>query len=118
LISHSLPGVRQSESFDAAVLSRLLTARDMSPGGDAYNMVWGRRHTDEVARRLGDAMNVRLFITGHQPAEFGHYVEGERILVIASDHDHGVLLPINLARTYTMEQLVGSLVPLASLPRE
>ena len=78
-------------------------------------MVWGRNHDDALARALGAAWESDLFITGHQPAEMGYATEGSAILILASDHDHGVALPIDLTKRYTLQDLVDRIVPLASV---
>jgi hypothetical protein len=115
LCSHSLPSMRHLETFDPEVLKRTPTDADLAPGGSAYQMVWGRSHQEALAQRLGKAWGVRLFVTGHQPAEMGHEVESASILVLASDHEHGVALPIELSRDYTMDELVEALVPLGAV---
>ena len=54
-------------------------------------------------------------MTGHQPADWGYEMPNDLLLILASDHDHGVCLPIDLAKDYTMESLIGQIVPLASI---
>lgn len=78
-------------------------------------MVWGRSHTQEVADHLAAAWGVRLFVMGHQPADEGHLAEGDTMLVLASNHAHGVALPLDLSRTYTRDELVERLLPLAGV---
>ncbi len=109
---HSLPGPRKLEGFDRTVLDRPLTDADLAPGGHAHNMVWGRNHTDQVAAELGEAWGVRQFVMGHQPAEMGYETEGERMLILASDHNHGVALPIDLSREYDQSAMVQAIKPL------
>lgn len=118
--SHSLPSPRQFAAFDPAVIDRLPTDEDFAgPVGSAYAMVWGRNHTQEIADDLADEWRTRLFIMGHQPAEMGYHIEGENMIVLASDHRHGVAMPLDLSRPYqTIDDLVGELVPLASVPLE
>lgn len=115
LCSHSLPGPRQLLNFDTKVLHRETTATDLCPNGHAYNLVWGRNHSRDLLDALADAWNVSLFITGHQPADWGYEWVNDLLLILASDHDHGVCLPIDLTRQYTMEELIDELVPLASI---
>jgi len=113
--SHSLPSPRQVDAFDPNVIHRELTAQDLAAGGHAHRMVWGRRHTQEVATVLGRLWNVSLFLMGHQPAPSGYHTEGDSMLVLASDHDHGMVLPINLAQTYSRDTIIERLIPLASV---
>lgn len=113
--SHSLPAPRRLAGFDPDVIHREMTDADLSSGGSAHMMVWGRNHDDDLAVHLGQAWDTDLFVTGHQPAEMGYATEGTRILILASDHEHGVALPIDLSRRYTLGDLKQQLVPLASI---
>ena len=56
-----------------------------------------------------------LFVVGHQPQDTGWYVMHERLLILASDHNHGVLLPIDLSKPADMEQLVTRMRPFVSV---
>ncbi len=112
MCTHSLPSPRRVEAFDPAVIERVPTEADLGRDGSAYDLVWGRRHTQAVADELGMAWDVDLFLMGHQPAEMGHYVEGDTMIVLASDHSHGVALPIDLTRPYRLFDLVQTIKPL------
>lgn len=113
--SHSLPSPQKLEYFDTQVIDRALTDQDFKSDGSAYAMVWGRNHSNALAQTLAERWGTRLFIMGHQPADMGYEVEGDNMLVLASDHTHGVILPIDLSRDYTLNDLVGEMVPLASI---
>ena len=39
----------------------------------------------------------------------------DRLLIIASDHNHGVFVPIDLRRTLTMSDLLKATRPLAAI---
>lgn len=112
LCTHSLPSPRRLEMFDSSVIERELTDDDLTRNGSAYDLVWGRRHTQAVADELGAAWDVDLFVMGHQPADTGHYIEGDTMIVLASDHSHGVALPIDLTRPYRLFDLVKAVRPL------
>jgi hypothetical protein len=56
-----------------------------------------------------------LFVCGHQAQESGSKTLGDRMIIIDSSHNHGVYLPIDLARTYTLETLAAQVVPLAAV---
>jgi hypothetical protein len=56
-----------------------------------------------------------LFVCGHQQQDAGSKTLGDRMLIIDSSHNHGVYLPIDLARSYTLETLAAEVVPLASV---
>jgi hypothetical protein len=113
--SHSLPSPRKLERFDARVIERVPTEADLAVDGAGYLMVWGRNHTQELADALGRAWGAKVFVMGHQPAEMGYEVEGESMIVLASDHSHGVALPMDLSRAYERDELVEQIVPLAAV---
>ena len=113
--SHSLPSPHQLDAFDPTVIYRLPTDADLRSGGSGYVMVWGRNHTQELADHLASSWSASLFVMGHQPVEMGFETEGESMLILASDHEHGMALPIDLGKQYTMDELVAHLVPLASV---
>jgi hypothetical protein len=113
---HSLPTDDQIKTFDYTVFDRPLTPADYRRRtGPVYQLIWGRNVTpvgvDEFANRLG----ADLIITGHQPQDMGYAVNGDRHLIIASDHNQGVFLPLNLAQQYDMERLVTKLRKFVSL---
>ncbi len=114
-LSHSLPGPRDLPTFDLSVLDRIPTPWDLSTQGSAYALVWGRYQTHELLNELARRLDVDLFIAGHQPQEFGHAVVADRMLIIASDHNHGVFLPFDLKKPYTMPELVRQIRLFASI---
>lgn len=116
MCAHSLPGKRQlAQSFDPAVLDRLVNDEDLVGQGSARSLVWGRKHDDELAQTLADAWGVRVFVLGHQPADMGYDTEGDHIVIINSDHEHGMALPIELDQSYDQDALVDALLPLAAV---
>lgn len=112
---HSIPSPNKLSTFDRTLLQRTPTEQDLATDGSAHLMVWGRRHTQELADELASAWGVKVFVMGHQPADMGHEIEGDTMLILASNHTHGVALPIDLARTYTRDELVDELMPLAAI---
>jgi hypothetical protein len=113
--SHSLPGDRFIEKFDQQIFHRQLKVNDVVRPGSAYLLTWGRRHSQALLDKLAVQFDIDIFILGHQPQEKGWNQAGENLIIIASNHNHGCLLPIDLAQSYTVEQLLESIVPLASI---
>jgi hypothetical protein len=114
-ISHSLPGHYNIEKFDPQIMEKKLTIEDCKKPGSAYLLTWGRNineHSLEVMTRLFD---VDIFILGHQPQPQGWCKATQNVLILASDHKHGCLLSIELSRIYTIDELINSIVPLASV---
>lgn len=114
--AHSLPDAHVLELFDANCVLDLPDDLDYAEGGSVYQLVWGRRHTPELLDRLGKAWDVDLFIIGHQPQEFGHAVLHDRVIIVSSDNDHGVLLPVDCRKRYTAESLAERVIPCAGVP--
>ncbi len=112
---HSLPSPHDMARFDAAVVDRVPTDEDLHKGGSAYRMVWGRNQSQQQADDLAGRWDCKLFLMGHQPAEMGYARQGDTMIILASDHNHGVALPLDLSRPYTMDQIEEDLVMLAGV---
>jgi len=114
-ISHSLPSERFIDKFDREILNRQLKTSDCEKPGSAYLLTWGRNHNQKLLDKMADAFDIDLFILGHQSQQQGWRQTGENLIILASDHSHGCLLPVELAKSYTVETLSDSIVPLASI---
>jgi len=114
-ISHSLPADYSVDKFDPKIMDRELKISDIVKPGSAYLLTWGRKMSQALLDRMAALFNVDIFILGHQPQEEGWRRAGNNLLIIASNHDHGCFLPIDLTKSYTIEQLIEVLVPVASL---
>lgn len=114
-VSHSLPGNRHVDKFDKQVLERQLEINDVEKQGSAYLLTWGRKHGQEQLDKMAKLFDVDTFILGHQPQPQGWLRAGRNLIIIASDHNHGCLMSVNLAESYTTEQLIDSIVPLTSI---
>ena len=114
-ISHSLPSPSMMGKFDPTLIDREPTDEDYVYRGQVYMLVWGRNQTPEQVEQLAETWGARLFITGHQPAEMGYDIYGQKLLVIASDHEHGHVIPIDLSQRYDMDKVIEALQPLAAV---
>jgi len=114
-ISHSLPGDRSIDLFDPAIFERELQIHDCERPGSAYLLTWGRRHSQGALDRMAQILGADVFILGHQPQPGGWCKAGENLIILACDHNHGCLLPVDLAKTYTAAQLADLIIPLASI---
>jgi len=114
--AHSLPAPRKRPVFDPNVISRQPTEPDLTgPNGSAHLLVWGRNLAQEWADDLASQWGAALFVLGHQPAEMGYEFCGETMLILASDHEHGVALPIDLSASYTQSTLADQIIPFAAM---
>jgi predicted phosphodiesterase len=114
-MSHSLPGDRFVAQFDSGIFERELRADDCERPGSAYVLTWGRRHNQATLDQLAKRLDVDTFLLGHQPQPDGWRRAGHNLIILACDHNHGHILPVDLEKTCTMDELIQSLVPLASI---
>lgn len=107
---HSLPAETDLPEFDYGVFNRPITGDDLKRRtGAVYQLIWGRRLSADGAAQFADKLGVKILVTGHQPQETGFLANGERHLIIASEHNQGVFLPIDLTAEYDMDKVVRSL---------
>ncbi len=114
-LSHSLPSPRDLPGFDPTVLTRVPTAADLADRGSAHALVWGRYHTEAALAALAELLDVDTFICGHQPQEMGYDIWHDRLILLASDHNHGVFLPFDLAKPQTVADLARHIRPFAGV---
>ena len=114
--SHSLPSPRDLPAFDPDVLTRAPTAEDLLDCGSGHMLVWGRYQTEAALESLCDILDVDFFLCGHQPQEMGYDIVYERMVILASDHNHGVFLPLDLNKPVTLQSLTKSIRPFAGVP--
>jgi len=104
---HSLPTDDQIKSFDFSVFDRELTAADYRRRtGPVYQLIWGRNVTPAGVDAFAQQVDAKLIITGHQPQDTGYAINGERHLIIASDHNQGVFIPLDLSEQYDMTAII------------
>ena len=116
VFTHSMPTDEQMEGFDYTIFERPLSGEDYQRRkGPVYQLIWGRHITPEGAAKFLEHVDGKTIVTGHQPQETGYLVNGDRHLIIASDHNQGVFLPIDLSREYTMDELVESLTKFVAI---
>ncbi|HEY4328915.1 MAG TPA: hypothetical protein VGN88_04205 [Phycisphaerae bacterium] len=115
LLTHSLPSPRDMGTFDNTILRRQLIEADFARAGSVYQLIWGRNQTPEVLAALSKAWWCDLFVCGHQAQDAGFGTIADRMLILDSSHNHGAFLQMDLARQYTMKDLVEAVRPLASV---
>lgn len=107
-LSHSLPNVHNMDEFDVEVFRRSLTREELSASRTIFHLVWGRRHTQAHIDALADALDVDVFINGHQPQDTGFKLMFDRLIILASDHNHGTFLPFDLAKQRSAEEMLNA----------
>jgi predicted phosphodiesterase len=114
-ISHSLPADRYGDKFDHRIFERQLRINDIIKPGSAYLLTWGRNHNQQLLNKMAKLLDADIFILGHQRQEGGCSQAGNNLIILATDHDHGCILPIKLGKTYTIEDLLEAVVPVAAI---
>ncbi len=113
LVAHSLPSTAMMGRFDPGVLNRDLTNEDYEPRrGAAHIMVWGRGYDAEQIEDLVERWGVSLILVGHEHAENGAKFVPPSVVILNSDHERGVYLPIDLSHPPTAEQAMKMVRPL------
>jgi len=111
LCAHSLPGPASMGRFDPTIIDRDLTPDDYQPRlGSAHLMVWGRGYDHDQLEDLTERWGVNLFILGHEHAEKGYSVVNPNTIVLNTDHNRGVYLPIDLEDPPTVDMCISKLV--------
>ncbi len=114
LCSHSLPSPAHMGRFDMTILERDLTEADYEPRtGSAHMLVWGRGYDADQLEDLVERWGVRLFLLGHEHAENGVRVVPPCAVVLNSDHERGVYLPIDTGSPITASEAPFHVVSLS-----
>ena len=113
--SHSLPADRFADDFDTSVFEKQLQPADFERPKPAYTLTWGRGHSEETLAKLSHKLDVSTFILGHQPAKTGFRLVSDNTIILTTEHNHGCLLPLDLAKSYTAEELGSVVIPAASV---
>jgi len=117
--SHSMPADDQMETFDFSVFDRPVTGDDyLRRKGPIYHLIWGRNISPAAVDKFLENVDASTIVTGHQPQEMGYALNGGKHLIIASDHNQGVFLSIDLSQQYTAEQLVERLTKFVAIDLE
>ncbi|MGD9789650.1 MAG: metallophosphoesterase [Phycisphaerales bacterium] len=113
LVTHSLPPPAAMARFDPSILFRELTREDYEPRtGSAHLMTWGRGYDAELLEDLVECWGVNVFILGHEKVESGIRYVPPNAIVLNSDHERGVYLPIDLETWTSIDDLLEQAVPL------
>lgn len=115
-ICHSLPTDTEIANYDYSVFDRALTGADYRRRtGPVYQLIWGRNITPKGVEQFADTLGVGIIITGHQPQDTGYAINGNRHLIIASDHNQGVFVQVDLSQTYDMPKLARNIKKYAAV---
>jgi len=111
-ISHSVPEAVDAREFDAGVLDRPLAPSDLSEGGDAFRLVWGRDYRPANVEALARHVDAELFITGHEPSPDGYQVPNDRQIILDCCGHRGAYVILPLAEKLSQKEIVARIKPL------
>jgi hypothetical protein len=114
-ISHSLPDNRSVDAFTTDVLERELRMDDIKRGSNGYSLLWGRVQSQATVNKMVEMLGASVIVTGHQPQDMGWKLAHRNMLIVSSEHNHGVLLCVDLGKAYTGDELAAMVVPLAGI---
>ncbi len=119
MCAHSLPGKAVWPTFDRTILERDLVDSDYeSRVGSVYQLLWGRRHSQEQLDEMANVFGVKAFCLGHEHAESGYKQITRNAMVLNSDHERAAVLPLDLAEEPKVSDWAWSIIPLGSIPLE
>jgi len=114
-ISHSLPNTYSIDKFDPSIIDKELQSEDLLKNGSVYLLTWGRKFSKESIQKMSEYFDADIFILAHQPQPNGWAKPYENLIIFTSDHDHGCLIEIELSTTYTTDEIINHIRPLASI---
>ncbi len=96
LCAHSLPPAAAMARFDTSILYRDLREEDLIIRGTVHAMTWGRGYDAGGLEDLTERWGIWYFILGHEHTANGWKFVQPNAVVLNSDHENGVYLPIDL----------------------
>lgn len=104
---HSLPAEEYLDEFDYDVFGRDALEGDdyRRRVGPVYQLIWGRNIPPEKAAEFANSVGANVVLTGHQPQDRGYLRNGDRHLILASDHNRGVFVKLPLDQKLSMDEI-------------
>lgn len=114
-LSHSVPDGRHLVRFDDFIFEKTLTLEDLRSNHSLHALTWDRRQTEKSLEKLSEMWDADVFVVGHQPQPDGCSRPFDRLIILASDHNHGCYLRFGLDIEYTPMELYDCVRPLAEI---
>jgi hypothetical protein len=106
-LSHSVPGAKQLETFDPAVLEREeFRAEDLVLGGTVHGLLWGRNATVEHVTAFLEKVDADWLITGHIPQDRGYAVPNSRQIILDAQGSPACFCLFPADRPLSQQELV------------
>jgi len=104
-ICHSLPDREGLEYFDPTIFKRRLTEEDMETDGSAFDLVWGRELTEEIANVFARVVGAELFVIGHTPLDTGFRIANSRTIILDTRDENARYLELPLDKKIDLKGL-------------
>ena len=114
-MSHSLPGAESISGFDCDIFDANLDENFLEENGSLRGLLWDRHHNDNLIDKLSDILQAELFIIGHQPQPEGRSRPLRKLIILASDHNLGCILPFDLEKQYLPDELYSQVIKIAKI---
>ena len=114
-MSHSLPGAESISGFDCDIFDSELTEDILMDNQSIRGLLWDRHHNDNLINNLTSILNAKMFIIGHQPQPLGHSRPFRKLIILASDHNLGCILPFELGKEYSPDELYSLVIKIAKI---
>ena len=107
VIVHSTPTGVQLMGFNPSVLYRPVDVRDVSKGGDVFNMLWGRDYSEAAAKDFAKLLDAQVLILGHEPCPDGYQVPNSVEIILDCSKRPACYLMLPLDQALTQSDLEG-----------
>lgn len=114
-ISHSLPDASHFAHFNYDIFNVPITIELLRNNPSVRALLWDRRHDEHLISELSHALLIDTFIAGHQPQAEGCSQPYEKLIILASDHNKGVILPFELDKKYSSNDLYQNIIKIYRL---
>ena len=107
VIVHSTPTGSQVKGFNLSVLHHPLDTRDLTRGGDVFNLLWGRDYSEGTAQEFAQMLEAGVLILGHEPCPEGYQVPNSMEIILDCSKKPACYLMLPLDQALTQEDLKG-----------
>ncbi len=114
-MSHSLPDTTHFSTLDYNIFDTEISVPMLKASPSVRALLWDRKHSNELVNELAKALHIETFIVGHQPQPEGFSRPFDKMIILASEHNLGTILPIDLSHKYSTDELFNAIIKIARL---
>jgi hypothetical protein len=106
-VCHGIPEGVDRDGFDTDVFRRPLVKNDLTPGGAAFRLVWGRDFRRENAEAFSELVGANVLVHGHEPCAEGFATPNEREIILDCAGPNACYVIVPVGGTTTHEQITA-----------